>query len=329
MRHEKAEILLQLARRLAASAEGLTLDEMAEAAGVGRRTAERMRDALWQLFPQMTESPDGSSKRFRIPGGLDGFLQGPTAEELVSLGAAVDEFELRGATDRAEALRTLDLKVRSAMRAADRRRMAPDIEALMRAQAAAVQAGPRSTEDQRVVATVRHALMAMKAVRFVYRGGSAPGTWRTVTPYGLIFARVNYLVAADQGSTEPKTRRLDRIEQIEVLEDVPAAPPPDFDLQAFADRSFGIYQDAVEDVVLRVRPEKAEDAYAWRFHSTQTLEPQDDGSVLVRFHASGMRELAWHLFSWEDQIEILAPASLRTRMIELLRGALARHEGTA
>lgn len=52
MRHEKAGSVIELARRLAASAEGLTLDEMAEAMGVGRRTAERMRDAVWALFPQ-------------------------------------------------------------------------------------------------------------------------------------------------------------------------------------------------------------------------------------------------------------------------------------
>ena len=66
MRHEKASVLLELARRLASSAEGLTLDEMAEAARVGRRTAERMRDALIALFPQMEEVPDGAAKRFRI-----------------------------------------------------------------------------------------------------------------------------------------------------------------------------------------------------------------------------------------------------------------------
>ncbi|MFM8753337.1 MAG: ECF-type sigma factor, partial [Phenylobacterium sp.] len=43
MRHEKAARLLELARRLAASAEGLTLDEMASAMQVSRRTVERMR----------------------------------------------------------------------------------------------------------------------------------------------------------------------------------------------------------------------------------------------------------------------------------------------
>jgi predicted DNA-binding transcriptional regulator YafY len=38
MRHEKAQALLHLARVLAGSAEGLTLDEMAAVAGTGRRT---------------------------------------------------------------------------------------------------------------------------------------------------------------------------------------------------------------------------------------------------------------------------------------------------
>ena len=42
MRHEKAQNLLVLARMLAGSAEGLTLDEMAAAIGVGRRTVERI-----------------------------------------------------------------------------------------------------------------------------------------------------------------------------------------------------------------------------------------------------------------------------------------------
>jgi pimeloyl-ACP methyl ester carboxylesterase len=46
MRHEKGARLLELARMLAGSAEGLSLDEMGERMGVGRRTVERMRDAV-------------------------------------------------------------------------------------------------------------------------------------------------------------------------------------------------------------------------------------------------------------------------------------------
>lgn len=97
MRHEKAGLLLDLARRLAASAEGLTLDEMAQAIGVGRRTVERMRDALWSLFPNLEEVEDPPTKRFRIAGGLDGLFQNPTPEELVELSKAADALRAAGA----------------------------------------------------------------------------------------------------------------------------------------------------------------------------------------------------------------------------------------
>ena len=172
MRHEKAGLLLDLARRLAASAEGLTLDEMAAAVGVGRRTVERMRDALASLFPNLEEVEDPPSKRFRIVGGLDGLFQNPTTEELVELGKA------------AEALRRLESKIRSAMRGAALRRLGPDVEALMRAETIAVQAGPRPFEDEALIGAIRAAIMAMKAIELRYDGGSRPGERRVVTPFG-------------------------------------------------------------------------------------------------------------------------------------------------
>ena len=325
MRHEKASLLLDLARRLAASAEGLTLDEMAEVAGVGRRTAERMRDALWDLFPQMEEIAEGAAKRFRIPGGLDGLYQSPTAEELLELGKAAAQLRAAGAEPRARALESLERKVRGATRGAALRRMAPDIEAMARAEThIAVHAGPRPYEDEAMIGALRQALMAMRQVRFVYFGGSRPGERRQVTPFGLMFGRANYLVAAPEGSDEPRNWRLDRIAELEVLE-ATGASPPDFDLDAYANRSFGIYQDAVQDVILRISPEGAADALVWRFHPTQRVDRQADGSVLVRFSASGALELAWHLFTWGDKIEVVQPRSLREILLRELEGALARH----
>jgi len=325
MRWEKPELLLDLGRKLASDAEGLTIDDMAQAAGVNRRTAERMRDALWRLFPQMVEWQDGKTKRFRIPGGLDSFMQSPTADELAALSAAAETLAAQGAQHRANALKSLDVKIRSAIRTADRRRLSPDVEALVRGQAAVLQAGPRPAENEELVATLHHAIMAMKAVRFVYKAGSKPGEPREVSPWGLIFGRVNYLIGADLGDREPKTRRLDRIAELEVI-DKPGGPPDDFDLQAFADRSFGVYQDEVQAVVLRVAPgEPAEEARGWRFHPTQTLEDQPDGSVIVRFQASGMLELVWHLFTWGDKVEVLEPLVLKARLVQELDKALAHH----
>ena len=100
-----------------------------------------------------------------------------------------------------------------------------------------------------------------------------------------------------------------------------ALPPADFDLGVFASQSFGIYQDEIEDVVLRIAPEGAAEAKSWRWHPTQSFEDQPDGGVIVRFRASGMRELAWHLFSWGDQVQIVAPARLKAVMTVALNAA--------
>ncbi len=325
MRHDKARALVELARALAGSAEGLTLDEMATRADVDRRTAERMRDRLWELFPQMEAVADPPTKRFRIPAGLDSFLNAPTVDELAALEASALELEAGGASGRAAALRALESKVLAALRAPVKRRMAPDLEALLQAEAIAVQAGPRPFEDQAVLGAVREAIKAGRGLSFRYQGGSSPGRLREVAPYGLLFARSNYLVAAE-GEGRPRNWRLDRLAEVAISARV-AARPAGFSLQAYADQSFGIYQDDVEDVALRIAPAAADSARRWRFHVAQTVEPQADGAVVVRFRASGMRELAWHLFSWGAEVQVLAPERLRLLLVQALREALLAHEG--
>jgi predicted DNA-binding transcriptional regulator YafY len=324
MRHEKAGRLLELARLLASTAEGLTLDEMAERLGVGRRTVERMRDAVREVFPQLEEVEDPPTRRFRIPAGLDGLFQAPTAEELAALKAAAEMLAREGAQARAGALRSLEQKVLSATRAAARRRLAPDLEALLQAETIAVNAGPRPFEDEAVLAAVREALKSMSRLKFRYEGGSTPGRVREVSPMGLLFGRANYLVAQEDEASGARNWRLDRIRDIEVL-DAPAAGADGFSLQDYADESFGIYHDAVEDVVLEVTPEGAEDALRWRFHANQRVEPQDDGRVIVRFRAAGMRELAWHLFTWGDKVRVRAPEILRRTLVEEIETARRAH----
>jgi predicted DNA-binding transcriptional regulator YafY len=323
MRHEKAGRLLELARLLASTAEGLTLDEMADRLEVGRRTAERMRDAVREVFPQLEEVDDPPTRRFRIPSGLDGLFQAPTAEELAALAGAAEMFSGQGAVARAAALRSLEQKVLSATRAAARRRLAPDLEALLQAETIAVQAGPRPFEDETVLQAVRDGLKALSTLSFRYEGGSQPGRAREVTPYGILFGRANYLVASE-GEGKPRNWRLDRIRDVTVTGRV-AHRDPGFSLQDYADESFGIYQDDTQDVVLRIKPASAEGALRWRFHSDQRLEPQADGSVVVRFRASGMRELAWHLFTWGDQVEVLSPPILKQTLLDQIELARRAH----
>lgn len=320
MRHDKTVLVMELARRMAASAEGLTLDDMAHDLGIGRRTVERMRDAVLQLFPAAEEVSDPPYKRWRIRGGLSAFEQAPTTPELVELTKAAQALRAAGEGGRAAALESLERKLKSAMRSTTLNRLAPDLEALVRAETIAVQAGPRPNADEAMLATIRGAVLAQAPLGFTYSRPGAEARRRSVAPCGVMFGRANYLVAADRESGRIQTFRLDRMSAVESQSGF-APPPPEFDLSVFASQSFGIYQDEIEDVILHVTPAGAPEARGWRWHPTQTLEDQPDGSVVVRFRASGMRELAWHLFTWGEQVTIVAPPRLKAAMAGELASA--------
>ena len=176
-----------------------------------------------------------------------------------------------------------------------------------------------------MLGVIREALKAGVALRFRYAGGSSPGRAREVVPYGLLFSRSNYLVAAEGEGAPPRNWRLDRIGDVEALSRA-ASRPEGFSLQAYADQSFGIYQDDTEDVVLRIAPRAAESARRWRFQVGQVVSEEPDGAVRVAFRASGMRELAWHLFTWGAEVEVVAPERLRRLLVDQLRAALKAHE---
>src|SRR5690606_38709568 len=172
MRHDKAAMVIDLARRMAASAEGLTLDDISREMDVARRTAERLRDAVLMLFPQADEVSDPPNKRWRIRGGLSAFEQAPTAAELIELTKAAQALRASGESGRAAALEGLERKLKSAMRSTALNRLAPDLEALVRAETIAVQAGPRPSADEAVLAEIRQAILAGRPPGFIY---SRPG----------------------------------------------------------------------------------------------------------------------------------------------------------
>jgi predicted DNA-binding transcriptional regulator YafY len=325
MRYEKTKQILELARAMAGSAEGLTLEEMCALSREGRRTVQRMCDVVRDLFPQMEEISDHPTKRFRIPAGLDSFFQDPTAEELSDLSVAISELKAKGATARVESLTTLERKIRAAMRQGRRRATETDVEALQRAELIVVQAGPKATEDPAMMKILRNGLLGMKMLRFIYHGGTKPDISRDVVPYGIIFGRMNYLIGAEAGTAKPKTWRLDKIDQLECLE-TSAVPPEDFSLAKFAENCFGFFEAEPEDVVLHILPRGMEDFKNYCFHPSQTFEEHPEGGVIVRFRVSGMLELAWHLFTWGNKIVVVEPISLRELLTTELRVALHQHE---
>ena len=142
MRYGPADNLLRLARHLAATRMGMTLDEMASELGVGRRTAERLRDTLQSIFPALDYQDDETrARRWRLPGSaLVGVVE-PPAEAVAAIETAARECDVRGESDRASLLRQASTTLRAVMRPDALRRAETDIGALMEAEGIAMRPG--------------------------------------------------------------------------------------------------------------------------------------------------------------------------------------------
>lgn len=318
MRYGKPMKLMRLAVALSGTREGFTLDEIAADYEVSHRTAERMIAALKEIFPQVEAVPgDGRSLRWRLPQNAIRGVLAPDAIELHELEVAAQRLRLEGAADgRAQTLESLAAKVRAALRPELLRKTETDTAALMEAEGTAIRPGPRPNVAEPILKAVRDALLKSHRVRMVYqsKGAPPPGRERIVEPLGVLHGQRPYLVAAfvDRGF-EPSVFRLDRIASLDILP-VPFTRPLGFDLQAFAARSFGVWQEDPIAVTLRFTGTAAEEALHFHFHPTQVRTPQADGSVIVTFTAGGRLEMMQHFSTWGTLIEIVGPASLRKEM---------------
>lgn len=318
MRYAPAERLLRLARHLAATRTGLTLDEMATELEVGRRTAERLRDSLADIFPQMDCWDDEERvRRWRLPGSALVGVIDVRAEAVAAIETSARECEVHGEIDRAALLREASTALRAMMRPDALRRAEPDIAALMEAEGVAMRPGPRPVLTAGVLPTLRRSILGMQPVVVRYAGPDVaePAT-RILCPYGILYGGRGWLVAHVDGLPEMRLWRLDRIVSADLV-DRGFQRLEDFDLAAYAAQSFGVFQEEPIDVALRFEPEAAVDAAGWVFHPSQSVEREPGGALNVRFRAGGVQEMCWHLFTWGTAVTVMAPQELRQQLAEL------------
>jgi predicted DNA-binding transcriptional regulator YafY len=128
---------------------------------------------------------------------------------------------------------------------------------------------------------------------------------------GTIYGHRNYLLAfhENQKANNVVLFALPHIEGVEMTSE-PFVRDPEFSLEKFAARSFGLFQGEPVKTIWKFAPEVADDAKEFIFHPSQFFERQPDGSLLVTINASSNLEMAWHLYAWGDKVEVLEPKEL-------------------
>lgn len=328
LRFARLEQLLELALDLQGSFAGVSLDDVMTRYGVSRRTATRMLGSVRRAVGEAqfeNEVGDDGRKRWRLARPAVNGLFRLSAEELASLERAEGLAEREGDQRLSRELGAVGRKLRALSPPDWLVHVDPDLEAMAEAQGYAFRAGPRPRVDDHLLEQLRHAILRQRRIRLRHRKISQgrPG-WQTVGPLGFLYGSRHYLVAWSERRRRIVLFRLSRIDRVEPLESGFDAPE-DFDLDAFARQSFGVFQEEPFDVVWRFRPSAAAEARDHVFHPDQRAEESADGSLLVRFRAGGLHEMAWHLFTWGDDVEVLEPAALRSELQRWLALGMQRH----
>lgn len=286
MSFAKAQDLIRLARMAASRRGGIGLEEICEAFGVSHRTAQRMTDALEETFGNVV-AEDGEDRRRRwrlVDPGLDRLqLRHETGVEALEIAARGAEAEGRLRHARALA----ELRDGLLARLPTRARIEADAEAVLAAMGQVTRPGPRVALAPDILDAIIEALRGPFRLRVRYGRPDAPP--RILEPHGVLLGHRTYLAARDPArADEVRNFRIDLIHAAETL-DESFALEEGFVIADYAARSFGVWQDPDQygEVIWRFAPEAAERAAGFRFHPSQVVELQQDGSLILRFRAAG------------------------------------------
>jgi len=118
------------------------------------------------------------------------------------------------------------------------------------------------------------------------------------------------------GFAEPpktlRTFKIERLERVEIISETYRIPS-DFDPAELLNNAWGIWYTEGEpvEVVLNFAPHAALRVRETRWHKTEQVTPQEDGSLLWRARVAEPQEMLPWIRGWGADVEVLEPKKLR------------------
>lgn len=184
-------------------------------------------------------------------------------------------------------------------------------------------------ENEKALIDIHHAIYENKKIWMRYFTASrGEVTERTVEPYHLSNVRGDwYLIAFDDLRKEYRNFSVARISHWKVLNEK-FTRDPQFSAQNWVESSFQAQVGgAVEEVVIRFTSEAAHYVRERIWHPTQSIEENEDGSLVLRLRTSGLEGVKRWLFTFGSGAEVLSPDCLRQELIEEIAGMTDIYHG--
>lgn len=307
-RLNKTEEIIELAMMFQNSYCGLCIDDIKEHFECSRRSAERMKALLFDLFPEKIEEVQTSDKKKRWR-----FIKG-TMNSLISFSA--DDFAnleyLKGlSTDenKQKELEELIAKIKALTPQKNLQTLDTDVSAILESEGFAIRQYSRVKADKQTLEKIRTALLSFKKIKFSYPINDKTKEI-TLNPYGVIISDKYYLVGFNEYVSDLRLYKVDKIEQLEILEEY-FDKDEKFSLADYCKNSFSIYQEEPIDITLEFDKTVADDVLNYHFHPTQKVKQLENGNIQVKFKSGGTYAICQELFKWGTNVKIKRPSSFK------------------
>lgn len=192
-------------------------------------------------------------------------------------------------------------------------------------------AGARMTHPdhgEEVFNLCRRAVQERRKVRLVYGSLYEGRTIRTtLSPYALFFGeRAWYLIGRSSMHRAVRMFKLDRVQEVALHGDG-FRRPPSFSVERFLGNAWHLIRgDRQYTVRIRFQPKVATNVAEVRWHRTQSVAWQPDGSMIFTVTVAGVDEIAWWVLGYGACAEVLQPAALRRRVAAMLSEAADQYK---
>jgi predicted DNA-binding transcriptional regulator YafY len=135
-----------------------------------------------------------------------------------------------------------------------------------------------------------------------------------------------YVLAKSALEEKVSAFKLNRIKEL-TMSDKCFVEDEEFDVDEYLGSAWSITPEGrLYHVKLRFSPDIAVAVSEVQWHSSQTVDFEDDGSVILRFRVDGLDEILWWVLSYGDKVRVLAPEVLRRRIVEIAQNTVRQNE---
>jgi len=190
---------------------------------------------------------------------------------------------------------------------------------------------PRDEAFTRILRALTEALAARRVVEIEYEASvydPAKGVRHLrLHPYAIepsALTRALYVIGYDEERQARRTFKVERIHAASLTPETFPAQPPVVAAEMRAAWDV-VSDDTPVGIVVRFDPSVAARVAETRWHPSQVLEHEADGSLRWRGQVSGLLEIRAWILGWGPDAEVLEPSELRTWVAAQLSAAAARY----